>query len=308
VAAGVIRVGTRSSALARAQTALIVAALREAHPHLDVEVVAISTSGDRSQATNAPGPDWGSGVFVKDIELALLHEDIDIAVHSLKDVPPVLSPDLTLAAIPARDDPLDVLVTLDGRGLQDLAPAARIGTSSARRVAFLRAPRPDLEFRPIRGNVETRLRKLGLGQYEAIVLASAGLRRLEIEAACVVLEAELLPPAPGQGALAIQARAGDRAIADLVEPLHDPATAAAVRAERRLMVNLDGGCRLPVGALGTPRPDGELHLLGGLVEADGSLGIADAVGRLDAPEELADRLSGQLRSLGQGESRHVVYA
>jgi hydroxymethylbilane synthase len=308
VAASVIRIGTRSSALARAQTALVAAALGEAHPELDIQVVAISTGGDRSQGTNLPGPDWGSGVFVREIELALLHEDIDIAIHSLKDVPPVLSPDLTLAAIPVRDDPLDVLVTPDGRGLQDLAPVARVGTSSARRAAFLRAPRPDLRFEPIRGNVETRLRKLAEGQYEAIVLARAGLRRLDLEVACVVLEAELLPPAPGQGALAIQARAGDRAIAELVEPLNDPATAAAVRAERRLMVNLDGGCRLPVGALGTPQPDGELHLLGGLVRADGSQSIADATGRLDAAEELADLLSDRLRRLGQDESRHVVYA
>jgi hydroxymethylbilane synthase len=308
VAASVIRIGTRASALARAQTALVAAALVEAHPDLDIQVVTISTGGDRSQGTNRPGPDWGSGVFVREIELALLHEDIDIAIHSLKDVPPVLLPDLTLAAIPVRDDPLDVLVTPDGLGLQDLAPVARVGTSSARRAAFLRTPRPDLRFEPIRGNVETRLRKLAEGQYEAIVLARAGLRRLELDVACVVLEAELLPPAPGQGALAIQARAGDRAIAELVEPLNDPATAAAIRAERRLMVNLDGGCRLPVGALGTPRPDGELHLLGGLVRADGSQSIADATGRLDAAEELADLLSDRLRRLGQDESRHVVYA
>jgi len=304
----VIRLGTRGSALARAQTALVAAALTEAHPDLEIEIVTITTSGDRSQPTNQPGPDWGSGVFVKELESALLREDIDLAVHSLKDVPPLLSAELTLAAIPVRDDPLDVLVTADGRGLQDLAPGARIGTSSGRRVAFLRVSRPDLHFVDIRGNVDTRLRKLSLGQYEAIVLARAGLRRLELDAAYVVLEAELLPPAPGQGALAIQARAGDRDTIQLVEPLHDPATAAAVRAERRLMVNLDGGCRLPVGALGTPRGDGALHLLGGLASDDGTLSIADALGRLDAPEELADHLAVRLRSPGAGEQRRVVYA
>ena len=195
-----IRIGTRSSALARAQTALVSAALIEAHPGLEIEVVTISTSGDRSQASNLPSADWGSGVFVKEIELALLHEEIDLAVHSLKDLPPELSADLTLAAIPVREDPLDVLVTTDGRGLGDLAPGARVGTSSARRAAFLRAPRPDLEFVPIRGNVETRLRKLGDGLYDAIVLARAGLRRLDIHwVAYVVLEPELLPPAPGRG-------------------------------------------------------------------------------------------------------------
>jgi hydroxymethylbilane synthase len=303
----VIRIGTRSSALARAQTALVSAALIEAHAGLEIDVVTIATSGDRSQVTNLPGPDWGTGVFVKELELALLHEEIDLAVHSLKDLPPVLTADLTLAAIPVRDDPFDVLVTADGRGLDDLAPGARVGTSSARREAFLRAARPDLAFVPIRGNVETRLRKLGLGQYEAIVLARAGLRRLDLEVACVLLEPELLPPAPGQGALAIQARAGDRTMAQLVESLHDPATAAAVRAERRLMLDLDGGCRLPIGALGTPRQDGELHLIGGLARVDGSLGMAEAVGRLDAPEELADRLAERLRTPGLGEQHRVAY-
>ncbi|MCA1646715.1 MAG: hydroxymethylbilane synthase [Chloroflexi bacterium] len=253
--ARVIRIGTRASALARAQTALVTVALMDAHPSLglEIELVTITTGGDRSQATNQPGPDWGTGVFVKELESALLREEIDLAVHSLKDVPPILSADLTLAAIPVRDDPLDVLITPDGRGLEDLAPGARVGTSSARRSAFLHAARPDLHFVAIRGNIDTRLRKLSLGQYEALVLARAGVRRLELDAAYVVLEPELLPPAPGQGALAIETRAGDRAVGELVEPLHDPATAASVRAERRLMVNLDGGCRLPVGALGRPQ-------------------------------------------------------
>src|SRR5205085_6319834 len=169
--------GTRSSALARAQTALIASALIEAHADLDleVEVVAITTGGDRSQATNAPGPDWGTGVFVKELESALQREEIDLAVHSLKDVPPIISSELTLAAIPVREDPLDVLVTPDGRGLEDLAPGIRVGTSSARRAAFLRAARPDLHSAPIRGNVETRLRQLAQGQSEAIVPACAGL-------------------------------------------------------------------------------------------------------------------------------------
>jgi hydroxymethylbilane synthase len=304
----VIRIGTRASRLARAQTTIVATALIEAHSDLEIEIVPVSTSGDRSQSTNQPGPDWGSGVFVKELELALLHEEIDLAVHSLKDLPPVLSAELTLAAIPIREDPFDVLVSADGIGLQELPAGARVGTSSARRAAFLRAARPDLHFEPIRGNVETRLRKLGAGQYEALVLARAGLRRLEIDAAYVVLEPELLPPSPGQGALALQARAGDRAIGQLVEPLHDPATAAAVRAERRLMANLEGGCRLPIGALGRPRSDGALHLLAGLAREDGSLSMADALGRLDAPEELGDELAERLRAPGTSEQHRVVYA
>jgi hydroxymethylbilane synthase len=292
----VIRVGTRSSALAQAQTDLIVAALLQAHPDLQIERVLIATNGDRSQHSNAPGTDWGTGVFVKEIEAALLGQEIDLAVHSLKDVPPIVTAELTLAAIPVRDDPLDVLVTADGRTFEALAPGARIGTSSARRAAFLLVQRPDLQFVPIRGNVESRLRKLREGQYDALVLARAGLRRLQIDMPHAVLEPDLLPPAPGQGALAVQARAGDRDILSLVEPLHDPATAGAVRAERHLMLLLDGGCRLPVGALGTPRTDGGLELIGGLATDAGGVAIARAHGLLAMPEVLADHLASLLRA------------
>jgi hydroxymethylbilane synthase len=308
VGSRVVRIGTRASALARAQTALIATALTEAHPDLEIDIVLISTSGDRSQASNQPGADWGSGVFVKELESALLREEVDLAVHSLKDVPPAPTDGLTLAAIPVRDDPRDVLATSDGRGIQDLAPGARVGTSSGRRSAFLRAARPDLHFVAIRGNVETRLRKLGDGQYDAVVLALAGLRRLDLDAAYVILEPELLPPAPGQGALAVQTRAGDRAVGELVEVLHDPATSACVRAERRLMANLEGGCRLPVGALGTPQAEGVLHLLGGFASEDGTLSVGSAVGHLDDPESLADALAERLRTPGAGEQRRVVYA
>jgi hydroxymethylbilane synthase len=301
--ASLIRIGTRPSALARAQTNLVAAAVRDAHPSVEVDVVVITTNGDRTQSTNAPGADWGTGVFVKELEAALLRDEVDLAVHSLKDVPPVVTEGLTLAAIPVREDPLDVLVTADGRSLDALPSGARIGTSSARRSAFLRAARADLQFQPIRGNVETRLRKMAEGQYDAVVLARAGLRRLELEVRYVVLEPELLPPAPGQGALAIQTRAGDRVALELVEPLNDPATNAAVRAERRLMANLEGGCRLPIGALGQPRNDRALHLLGGIAREDGTLSLADALGRLDAPEALADSLTEELR-----KHRRVVYA
>ncbi|HEY2570761.1 MAG TPA: hydroxymethylbilane synthase [Solirubrobacteraceae bacterium] len=308
--ARLIRLGTRPSALARAQTEIVASSLRDANPSVEFEIVPISTGGDRSQETNQPSADWGTGVFVKELEAALLREEVDAAVHSLKDVPPVVTQGLTLVAILVREDPLDVLVTRDGRGLEGLAPGARVGTSSARRSAFLRAARPDVHFVAIRGNVETRLRKMTEpnASYDAVVLARAGLNRLDLEAAYVVLEPELLPPAPGQGALAIQCRAGDRELADLTEPLHDPATAAAVRAERRLMVDLEGGCRLPIGALGRPRADGQLHLLGGLAHDDGSLSIASQVGELAAPEELADRLAEHLRKPGAGEQRRVVYA
>jgi len=304
MAARVIRIGTRPSPLARAQAEQVAVLLRE---RVEVAIVPIATSGDHSQGKNETGPDWGTGVFVKELEAALLREEVDLAVHSLKDVPPLITPGLVLAAIPVRGDPADVLVTSDGRGLEALAAGARVGTSSARRSAFLRAARPDVHFVPIRGNVETRLRKLADGDYDAIVLAQAGLQRLDLEVACVELDPELLPPAPGQGALTLECRAGDRDTIALVEPLHDPATAAAVRAERHLMANLDGGCRLPVGALGRPRADGGLHLLGGLARDDGTLSVADALGRLDAPEALADQLTERLRMPGAPQ-RRVMYA
>ncbi|MDQ3810771.1 MAG: hydroxymethylbilane synthase [Chloroflexota bacterium] len=297
-----MRIGTRGSPLARRQTALVAASLCEAVPGLQIEVVPITTVGDRSQHTNQPGDGWGTGVFVKELEAALLRDDIDLAVHSLKDVPPAVSPELPLAAIPPRGDPRDVLVTLGGQALEGLPFGARVGTSSARRAAFLRVPRPDLRCLAIRGNVETRIDKLRAGEYDAIVLALAGLTRLELRAPFQVLEADILPPAPGQGALALQARAGDRDILEIAEQLHDPATGAAVRAERRLMANLEGGCRLPVGALGTPHADGRLELVGGVAEPHGRDAVIDRMeGSLFEPETLADALAARLRAAGATE-------
>jgi hydroxymethylbilane synthase len=309
VGSRVVRIGTRASALARRQTDLVASALLDAEPDVRLEIVPITTGGDRSQHTNQPGDGWGTGVFVKELELALLRDEIDLAVHSLKDVPPAVSPELPLIAIPPREDPHDVLVTADGLALEDLPFGARLGTSSARRAAFARAVRPDLVCAPIRGNVETRLRKLLDGEYDAIVLALAGLTRLELSAPYQVLDAELMPPAPGQGALAIQARAGDRAVNELVEPLHDPATGTAVRAERRLMANLEGGCRLPVGALGTPQLNGHLQLLGAIAEPDGRRCLIERLtGSLAAAESLADALAERLRAAGASELMAVARA
>jgi hydroxymethylbilane synthase len=298
----VIRIGTRGSPLARRQTELVARALLETQPALQIEVVPITTRGDRSQSTNQPGEGWGTGVFVKELEASLVHDEIDLAVHSLKDVPPVVSSELPLIAILPREDPRDVLVSRDGRTLDNLSFGARVGTSSARRAAFLRAVRPDLVCLPIRGNVETRLRKLLDGDYEAISLALAGLLRLELTAEYQILDPELMPPAPGQGALAVQARAGDRDIVSLVEPLHDPATGAAIRAERRLMADLGGGCSLPLGALGTPLAHGRLDLLGAVAQPDGRRAVIDRLeGPISSPESLADQLAERLRAAGAAE-------
>jgi hydroxymethylbilane synthase len=301
---GLIRIGTRGSALARAQTDLVATALREHHPDVQVEVVLISTSGDRTQHTNVPSGDWGSGVFVKELEAALLAGTIDLAVHSLKDVPPQPTPGLGLVAIPGREDPRDVLVTPDARPFEALSEGARVGTSSARRVAFLRALRPDLAFAPIRGNVDTRLRKLRSGEYDAILLARAGLHRLglsDVDVPQVVLEPDVLTPAPGQGALALQARADDHTMIELVAPLDDPRTAAAVRAERQLMARLEGGCRLPIGALATPDAD-RLTLVAAISDPEGRRVLRDcATGALDGPEALADQVADRLLAAGAAD-------
>ncbi len=247
-----MRIGTRASALASAQTELVAGWLRERYPTEPIEIVPITTAGDRSQASNVVGPDWGTGVFVHELEAALLDRRVDAAVHSLKDVPPIVAPELCLAAIPPRADPFDVLVTSDGRSFGELPEAALIGTASARRAAFLRAARPDLRFAPIRGNVDTRLRKLRAGEYDAIVLARAGLTRLGLTVPVATLGSDVLPPAPGQGALAVETRADDEPVRAMLAALDDPPTAAAVAAERRAMADLEGGCRLPIAALGTP--------------------------------------------------------
>ncbi len=300
-----IRLGTRGSALARAQTARIVAALEAEHPDLRVEVVPIATEGDRTQHTNQVTESWGTGVFVKELEQALLSGEIDLAVHSLKDVPPEVPDALAIVAVPPREDPRDALVTLDGRPLDALAPGSRVGTSSSRRTAFLRAGRPDLAFEPLRGNVDTRCRKLAEGQYDAIVLARAGLARLGLEVPHVLLDPAILPPAPGQGALALQARADDDFVSTLAAPLHDSQTAAAVRAERLVMRELDAACRLPLAALGIVDESGSLHLAAAVAAADGSSVLRGAAtGSAQDPDEVGMRVADAL--LEQGAAALLV--
>jgi hydroxymethylbilane synthase len=297
-----VRIGTRASALATAQTELVAGWLRQRYPTEPIEIVPITTAGDRSQASNTVGPDWGTGVFVHELEAALLDHRIDAAVHSLKDVPPTIAAELCLAATPPRADPFDVLVTTDGRTFGELTDRALIGTASARRAAFLRAARPDLRIAPIRGNVDTRLRKLQAGAYDAIVLARAGLTRLGLTVPVTTLGRDVLPPAPGQGALAVETRADDGPLRALLAALNDAPTAAAVAAERRAMADLEGGCRLPIAALGTPTGDGELTLLVAIAAADGSRVLrAQDLGPLADPLGLATRVVDRLRAAGAAE-------
>jgi hydroxymethylbilane synthase len=253
-------VGTRGSRLALAQTHLVIDALSTAHPGLRLEIREITTQGDRSTAPLSEI--GGQGVFTKAIEDALLRGDIDIAVHSMKDLPPQLTPGLTIAAVPKRGDARDALIAREGRTLADLPPGARIGTGSVRRAVQLKALRPDVECVDVRGNVDTRIRKVDDGEYDAVVLAMAGLERLGLAArATQVFSIEEMVPSPGQGALAVQVRADDAEGRSVVAGIDDAATHAAVDAERAFLATLGAGCRLPIGAFAAPGADGVLTLL-----------------------------------------------
>jgi hydroxymethylbilane synthase len=244
-----LRIGTRASKLALRQTTIVADALQRAHPTISLETREIKTEGDR---TSAPLTEIGGlGVFTKAIEDALLAGDIDLAVHSLKDLPTDLTPGLTLAAIPAREDPRDALVTRGGAQLEELASGARIGTGAGRRAVQLLELRPDVVPVEIRGNVDTRIRKVLKGEYDGAVLALAGLKRLGLQHKAVrVFSIEEMLPAVGQGALAVEVRADDEETVAGVRALDDSATRAAVEAERAYLRRLGGGCRLPVGAHG----------------------------------------------------------
>ena len=244
-----IRIGTRGSQLALVQSRWVQACVQRQLPDFTVELVTITTSGDRfvEQPLSLIG---GKGLFVKEIEEALQSGVIDCAVHSLKDVPGDLAPGLVLAAIPPREDVRDVLITTDGRRLDQLVPGARVGTSSLRRMALVRAARPDLEVVNLRGNVDTRLRKLDRGDFGAVILAAAGLNRLGIKRSGVAYcDPGEFVPAIGQGALAIESRADETAA--LLAPLDDTITRSAVVAERAFLARAGGSCRTPLAAHAT---------------------------------------------------------
>lgn len=274
-----LRIATRKSPLALWQAEHVAQRLRAAHPGLAVELLPLSTRGDEvlDRSLAAIG---GKGLFLKELEVALAEGHADLAAHSLKDVPAQLDPQFELAAILARADCADAFVSNACASLDELPQAARVGTSSLRRTAQLRARRPDLDIADLRGNVGTRLAKLDRGDYAAIVLAVAGLQRLDLGTR---VRARLAPPdwlpAPGQAAIAVETRAGDARVIDLVKILNDAATRRGVAAERALNAELGGDCTMPLGAWCETRADGSLHLRGLLGDArDGRLLRADATG------------------------------
>lgn len=266
---GTLTIGTRRSRLALAQTALVEAALRAAHPDIRIAITPISTRGDLT--LDRPLAAIGDkGLFVAEIEAALRDGRIDLAVHSAKDLPAEQPPDLALAAFLPRADARDTLVSRAG-GLAALPSGARVGTGSPRRACQLRAQRPDLVLLDVRGNVDTRLRKLAAGDYDALVLAAAGLDRLGVaDAVTERLEPDVMLPAVGQGALAVETRADDRRVSALVAALNHAPTALAVRAERAFLAAVGGGCAAAVGAYGVVEED-RIALTGLIGAADGRM-------------------------------------
>ncbi|HEY2517417.1 MAG TPA: hydroxymethylbilane synthase [Polyangiaceae bacterium] len=282
---------TRRSALALAQCRAFCAALLAKRPGLELVEEQVVTSGDRIQ--DRPLSEvGGKGLFVKEIEEALLERRADFAVHSIKDVPGVLPPGLALVCVPLRADPRDVLVAPKHGTLAALPRGARVGTSSLRRLVSLRRARPDLDLVPIRGNVDTRLRKVDGGEFDAIVLARAGLVRLGLEArATEVLSPEQSLPAVGQGALGIECRADDAATRAELAAMHDPESATCVAAERGVLVALEGDCKTPIGAFAERAADGRLRLRAFVSEPDGSrLRDAEHLFTWPQDEESAHRL------------------
>ncbi len=293
----VLRLATRRSPLALWQARHVARLLEDVWPDLQVQLVTFTTQGDRMR--HRPLPEiGGKGLFTAELEAALRDGRVDLAVHSLKDLPTEMAPDLTIGAVLKREDPHDVLVSRHGLPLDRLPPNPTIGTSSTRRAAQIRLARPDARILPLRGNVDTRLRKAldPQGPYDAIVLARAGVVRLGREDAITqVLPFEVMLPAPGQGALAVQCRADDARVLALLAPLHDPATAAEVTAERAFLQALGGGCALPVAALGRVQ-EGTLTLTALYVAADGTPYRVQGQASVEEAEGLGRELAMQVRS------------
>jgi hydroxymethylbilane synthase len=262
-----LRIGSRGSQLALWQANHISALLRERGHEVELEI--IKTTGDK--ITDVALAKVGTkGMFTKEIEEALAEERIDLAVHSLKDLPTEVSQGFEIAAVTTRENPRDVFCSRKYKGIEELPRAARVGTSSLRRQAQLKAVRPDLDIHPLRGNVDTRLRKLQAGEYDAIILAAAGLNRLgKTELVRQIIPAEVMCPAAGQGALGIEIRAGDAVTRQHLLFLDDAAARATTTCERALLNKLGGGCQVPIGALAEVR-NGRLHLDAIVADPDGS--------------------------------------
>jgi hydroxymethylbilane synthase len=292
-----VRLGTRGSPLALWQAHWVADALRVHHPDIHVEIVVIRTTGDKNR--RAPLAQLGTkGLFVKEIEEALLRQDIDLAVHSMKDMPTTLPAGLHCGVVPQRGEVRDALVGCAGRRLAELDGPWRLGTGSRRRQAQLLARNPALQLYNIRGNVDTRLRKMRQGEVDGLVLAAVGLMRLGLEHEITeLLPPEVMLPAPGQGALALETRVGHW-VETVLAPLHDPPTASAVAAERAFLAHLGGGCMVPIAAFGQCQ-DGVLRLQGLVSTSDGRRRLSQEIqGVMSDAVQLGQGLAEQLRASG----------
>lgn len=302
-----LRIGTRGSALALWQAEWVKSQLLGRQQELIVELVVIKTTGDK--ILDVPlAKVGGKGLFVKEIEEALLDGRADLAVHSVKDMPAELPEGLHLAAMPPREDPRDALISKNGAGLDKLPHGARVGTSSLRRAAQLLHLRPDLRIETLRGNVDTRLRKLKIEGLDAIVLAAAGLKRMELsQVISEYLEPERLLPAVGQGALGIETRTGDVFTNEIVESLVHQQTVTTVGAERAFLKRLEGGCQVPIGAYATL--EGETLILTGMVADLKGVRLIRKEMRGDArqPEVVGERLAEVVLESGGGEILAEIY-
>jgi hydroxymethylbilane synthase len=294
-----VRVGSRGSRLAKAMVGELLSRLRTAHPDVAWTQHTVMTTGDLDRTTSlAELSASGAGVFASQVEAALLAGEIDVAVHSLKDLPTSPTPGTVLAAVPARHDVRDALC---GATLHTLPQGARVGTSAPRRIGQLRRARPDVRPTPIRGNVPPRLRRMRERGWAGLLLAAAGLRRLGLsDQITQVLDPWEWPPSPAQGALGVQIRAGaeDAWLQELLSVVHDVATDAAVRAERALLAALEGGCYVPVGATAVVEGS-RLRLLGQVTALDGHQVVrAETTGTPQDPEALGSRVAEELRERG----------
>jgi hydroxymethylbilane synthase len=297
----VIRIATRESRLALAQAGLVREALVARNPGLEVQLVGMTTRGDR--ILDRPlAQVGGKGLFIKELEVALTAGSADVAVHSLKDVPMELAPEFALATLGPREDPLDAFVSNRFARLEELPPGSVVGTSSLRRECQLRHHHRGLHMRPLRGNVNTRLAKLDADQYDAIILAAAGLRRLGLEARIrTTLPATIALPAIGQGILAVEWVRARRDMAQLLSPLEEPQVAVAAAAERALGRVVEGSCEVPVGAFAQVE-DGKLALQGFIGLPDGSQLVRDSVaGATSQAESLGHQLGERLLASGGRE-------
>jgi len=303
-----IRIATRKSPLAMWQAEHVADALRRAHPGIEVEILGMSTQGDKILDTPL-AKIGGKGLFVKELEQRMLEGDADIAVHSMKDVPVDLPEGLHLSVILEREDPRDAFVSDHHASLVALPAGAKVGTSSLRRQCQLADYRPDLEIIPLRGNVNTRLRKLDDGEYDAIILAAAGLLRLGFaERIRSFIATEDSLPAIGQGAIGIECRRDDARVNALLRPLHHVQTAACVLAERALNERLEGGCQVPIGGHATLH-GGELHLRGLVGTPDGSEIVrAEIRGPEADAERLGRTLAEELLEHGAARILRELYA